>query len=50
MVEVSVIIPTICRKEFLVRAVNSVFAQKFSNFEIIIINDSKNEADQYWLV
>lgn len=50
MVEVSVIIPTICRKEFLVRAVNSVFAQKFSNFEIIIINDSKNETDQYWLV
>ena len=42
--KVSVIIPTYNRPELLKRAINSVFNQKYRNFEIVIIDDnSENE-------
>ena len=38
----SVIIPTYYRNDFLVRAVNSVLSQTYRDFEIIIVDDSKD--------
>lgn len=39
----SVIIPTYYRNDLLVRAVNGVLNQTYTNFEIIIIDDSKDQ-------
>lgn len=49
MAEVSAVIPTICRREQLQRAVNSVLGQDFSGIELIIVNDSSFPEDQSWL-
>ena len=49
MPEVSVIIPTICRREELQRAIRSVLAQDYSDLELIVVNDSIDPQDQGWL-
>ena len=44
----SVIIPTYNSKFSLIKAVNSVLAQSFEDFEILIIDDgSTDETDKY---
>lgn len=42
-IAISVIIPFYSQKEWLIDAVESVFAQSFTNYEIIIINDGSKE-------
>ena len=43
----SIIIPTLNRKSFLKKAVDSVLAQTYTNFELIIIDDgSTDETDK----
>ena len=39
MSSVTVIIPTYNRSQLLVRAINSVMAQTFTNYEILVIDD-----------
>lgn len=41
--KISVIIPTYYRNEYLIRAVRSVIKQTYDNYEIIIIDDSKEK-------
>ncbi len=41
---VSVILPTYNREEFLLRAVNSVFAQTHQKFELIIVDDGSTDS------
>ncbi len=44
---ISIIIPTFNRKALLVRALQSVYAQSFSDFEVIVIDDgSTDQTDQ----
>ncbi|MFS1211925.1 glycosyltransferase, partial [Enterococcus lactis] len=40
---VSVVIPTFQRNDFLERAINSVFKQNFTDYEILIIDDNVGE-------
>ena len=44
---VSVIIPTYKRADMVVRAVNSVLNQTYSNIEAIVVNDNKPEYGEY---
>lgn len=46
---ISVIIPTYNRKDMLLRAVESVLMQKYSNIEIIIINDCSTDETKNYL-
>ena len=41
---ISVIVPTYNRVAMLGRALNSVFAQKFARFEVIVVNDGSSDA------
>jgi len=44
---VSVIIPTYRHRDFVLQALDSVFAQTFKNFEVIVVNDgSPDDTDQ----
>lgn len=45
--QVSVIIPTYNRFEFLLNAVNSVKKQTYKNIEIIVVNDHSTQQDYY---
>jgi glycosyltransferase involved in cell wall biosynthesis len=40
MIKASIIIPTYKRSDFLVRAIKSVFAQDFKDYEIIVVDDN----------
>ena len=42
-VKVSVIVPFYSQVDWLIEAVDSVFNQTFTDFEIIVINDGSNE-------
>ena len=42
MVLVSIIIPTNNRKDLLIKAVESILLQTYSNWELFIINDHEN--------
>ena len=42
MVLVSIIIPTYNRKDLLIKAVESILLQTYSNWELLIINDYEN--------
>lgn len=44
---VSVIIPAYKAAEHIVRALDSVFAQTFSNYEVIVINDGSPDTSQF---
>jgi glycosyltransferase involved in cell wall biosynthesis len=46
---VSVYIPTHQRRASLVRALDSVFAQTYSNFEIVIVDDGSRDDTRDWL-
>ncbi len=46
---VSVIIPTYNRRKVLARALNSIFAQTYDNYEIIIIDDCSDDGTREWL-
>ena len=45
--KVSVIIPSFNRFEYLLNAIESVYAQNYKNFEIIVVNDSSTEELYY---
>lgn len=40
MFKASIIIPTYKRSEFLIRAINSVYAQDFKDYELIVVDDN----------
>jgi glycosyltransferase involved in cell wall biosynthesis len=44
--KVSVIIPTYNRKEFLLMALESVFAQTYSDYEVIVIDDGSTDGSE----
>ena len=44
---VSVIIPTFNRFEYLLNAIESVKAQSYKNYEIIVINDESTQSEYY---
>ena len=48
--KISVIIPTFNRKHTLQRAIDSVLAQKFKPFEIIIVDDGSKDGTKEWLL
>ena len=43
MIDVSVVIPCYNAGQYLTRSVESILAQTFRNFEIIIVNDGSND-------
>ncbi len=43
MARVSVIIPTYNRKDFLLPALESVFAQTFEDYEVIVVDDGSTD-------
>lgn len=45
----SVIIPVFNRKELLIRAIDSVLAQTFSSFEVIVVDDNSTDGTWEWL-
>jgi len=47
MDKISVIIPTYNRFKFLLNSIKSIKEQKYSNIEIIVINDNSNEKEYY---
>lgn len=49
MYKFSVIIPTYNRLPFLKKAIDSVFDQKFSDFEIIVVDDGSSDGTWDWL-
>jgi glycosyltransferase involved in cell wall biosynthesis len=49
MYKYSVIIPTYNRLLFLQKAINSVFEQNFSDFEIIVVDDGSSDGTWDWL-
>lgn len=46
---VSVIIPTFNRKKFLPKAIESVFKQTYSDYEIIVIDDASTDGTAEWV-
>ena len=44
MAKVSVIIPTYNRKVFIQEALNSVLAQSFQDYEVIVVDDGSNDS------
>ena len=47
--KVSVIIPYYKKKKFIVKTLNSIFNQTYKNFDIILIYDSLNLDDFYFI-
>jgi glycosyltransferase involved in cell wall biosynthesis len=45
MLKASIIIPTYKRSEFLIRAINSVYAQDFKDYELIVVDDNGEGSD-----
>jgi hypothetical protein len=45
----SVIIPTLNRRAFLERALESVWAQAFTNYEVIVVDDGSDDGTQQYL-
>ena len=46
---ISVIIPTLNRKETLKRAIQSVVMQSYTPYEIIVIDDGSDDGTKEWL-
>jgi glycosyltransferase involved in cell wall biosynthesis len=49
-VDISVIIPTFNRQDFILRAVSSVLAQKGVNFELIVVDDGSSDKTREFLL
>ena len=47
MAEISIIVPVYNAEKYLERCLNSILAQKFINFEVLLINDGSSDESLY---